>query len=194
MNTYTPNPAHTLYCVLLFAICAVVLSYAETPIMLALGISIGAVGLIVLGWMVIVAMWQARADYIHALARLAQALNDAPRPTGTTNVTVTEPTDNSGPFTTTKLFSLPATESQLRTLASGLLDGISFSERNWAGKGKPFSSPKFRQLQDDLLKRGMIEPVSVSDPRQGYKLTRGGEALMRSYQQPPSPSPLPQQA
>jgi hypothetical protein len=76
---------------------------------------------------------------------------------------------------------LPVPEQDLSLLAVGLLAGRPFSERLWTGKGRPLSVSQFRALRDEMHARGIIEPVSVKDVRQGYKLTRAGVAVMRHF-------------
>ena len=76
---------------------------------------------------------------------------------------------------------LPATMAQMQDLAAGLLAGQSFTERNFTGSGKPFSSANFRSLRDELVKRGMLAAVSDKDPRAGYRLTYAGKAAMRAF-------------
>jgi hypothetical protein len=75
-------------------------------------------------------------------------------------------------------FNLPCRPSQLRELAEGLLDGRPFTEREWTGAGKPFSSAAFRGLRSELLKQGLIELASEKDARQGYVLTDDGAGFM----------------
>jgi len=76
-------------------------------------------------------------------------------------------------------YDVPASAEQLEALAAGLLNGQPFTEREWAGKDKPFSSQEFRALRSDMLRRGLIELVNDKDPRQGYRLTEEGRAVMQ---------------
>lgn len=76
---------------------------------------------------------------------------------------------------------LPVDEITLSLLAVGLLAGRPFSERHWTGAGRPLSVNQFRELRDEMKARGIIEPVSVKDTRQGYKLTAAGRAVMRHF-------------
>jgi len=84
---------------------------------------------------------------------------------------------------------LPTTPQKLSALAQGLLNGMSCSEKTWTGAGKPFSSPEFRSLRTEMLRRGILEYVSPKDPRQGIQLTKVGRAVMRHYSDLPSPTP-----
>ncbi len=83
----------------------------------------------------------------------------------------------------------PCDDEQLNTLAMGLINGMSFSEKTWAGEGKVFSSPEFRALKDVMKKHNLAEYVSEKDVRQGMRLTEEGRALMEKIA-PPSPAPL----
>lgn len=74
-----------------------------------------------------------------------------------------------------------ATEEQLRELAEGLLNGKPFTEREWTGRGKPFSSGQggsFRALRATWLKQGILEVVSYKDNRQGFDFTDMGWATL----------------
>lgn len=83
---------------------------------------------------------------------------------------------------------LPADRESLGTLARGLLNGMPFSERFWTGRGKPFSTNTFRALKDAMMKRGLCEYISESDPRQGIQLTDAGRAVMETFALPHSPT------
>jgi hypothetical protein len=81
-----------------------------------------------------------------------------------------------------KMFDLPATDEQMAELAAGLLKhGRPFSEREWAGNGRPFSSNEFRDLRSELIKRGLIALKSEKDTRQGYGLTDEGKAVFEQF-------------
>jgi hypothetical protein len=74
-----------------------------------------------------------------------------------------------------------ATEEQLRELADGLLNGKPFTEREWTGRGKPFSSGQggsFRALRAVWLKQGILEVVSDKDNRQGFDFSDMGWATL----------------
>jgi|CXWL01.1.fsa_nt_gi hypothetical protein len=76
------------------------------------------------------------------------------------------------------LISLPCTDSQLRKLAEGLLNGIPFTEGAWSGGGKPFSVAEIKLLRSVMLARGLLKPRSEKDQRQGFELTEEGRAVM----------------
>lgn len=80
-----------------------------------------------------------------------------------------------------KMINLPISESKLQTLAAGLMSGRPFSEREWAGSGKLMSSSEFRELRQEMIRRGLLEQANSKDPRQGYRLTVHGEAVMKTY-------------
>lgn len=83
---------------------------------------------------------------------------------------------------------LPCDDEQLSKLATGLLNGLPFTEFFWTGKGKPFSTNTFRELRDVMMKRGMCEYVNPSQPRQGIKLTDEGKRVMEYFAAPHSPT------
>jgi len=80
--------------------------------------------------------------------------------------------------------TLPADESQLRALAEGFAAGRPFSEREWAGAGKPFASQEFRELRAAMLRAGLIQYKNPSEPRQGFNLTEDGVAWRNKYADP----------
>jgi hypothetical protein len=77
------------------------------------------------------------------------------------------------------LINLPCTESQLRKLAEGMLNGVPFAEKAWTGDGKPFSIRELHILKTVMLSRELLKPRSDKDARQGYELTEAGEAVMQ---------------
>lgn len=83
----------------------------------------------------------------------------------------------------------PVDEWMMQDLAKGLLAGIPFAERHWTGRGKPFSLREFRLTRDEMLKRGLIRPVSEKSNLQGYELTKTGLAVMRQLAGSHSPTP-----
>ena len=85
---------------------------------------------------------------------------------------------------------LPASMTQLQELSSGLLAGLPFAERVWAGGGKIFSLNQFRLLRAELLRRGCLTENSGRDHRQGFQLSRPGLALMRHISPTPPPNDL----
>ena len=87
------------------------------------------------------------------------------------------------------IFDLPASPDQLSTLALGLMNNMPASEKQWTGKGKPFSSQGFRTLKNEMIKRGLMELTNPKDARQGHSLTKAGRAVMKHFA---SPSPTPQ--
>ena len=82
------------------------------------------------------------------------------------------------------LGDLPVSKENLRILANGLLMGRPFSEREWTGTGKPFSSGAdgtFRPLRSAMLKHELLEMRSGKDNRVGFDLTDSGWALMEKF-------------
>ena len=82
---------------------------------------------------------------------------------------------------TSRDIRLSASDKVLNQLADGFTHGRPFTEREWTGAGKPFSSDGFRALRSEMLKAGLIEQKSEHDPRQGFQLTEDGEAWRKKY-------------
>ena len=80
------------------------------------------------------------------------------------------------------MMELPCKESQLEALAIGLKNGRKFSEKEWAGPGRPFSIDGFRELKTVMLTRGLIAQKNPKDARQGFILTEAGQALIEQYE------------
>lgn len=73
------------------------------------------------------------------------------------------------------------TAEQLTEFARGMLAGRPFTEREWTGKGKPFSSGQggsFRRFRSNWLKHGFVTIVSDKDNRQGFDFTDSGWAMI----------------
>jgi len=102
---------------------------------------------------------------------------ESPRHTVTVELVTAQPNG----CNTKTLARLPVSEYDLSLVAGGLLAGRPFSERQWTGQGKPLSVNQFRDLRDEMSKRGIVEQANPKDPRQGYKLTKAGQAVMRHF-------------
>ena len=111
--------------------------------------------------------WIGRPGYgMPARGRFAPALH----------VQVDEVTSE-GHVRVSKLFDLPAAQSQLEELAEGLLrQKRPFSFREWTGKGRPFSDDQFEALRQELMKRGLAV-MSGADARRGLELTKVGRRV-----------------
>ena len=97
-------------------------------------------------------------------------------------------TQPNGHIRQSKLFTLPCSEDELADIAEGVKRGVSFSERFWTGKDKPFSVARFREIRSEMLRRGMLAPASSKSDKQGYVFTKAGMAVLEHYA--PSPTPL----
>lgn len=104
-------------------------------------------------------------------------VNDEPKPVTNIDLTTSE---NKGHRRTQRL-QVPATEKQLQKLAIGLNGGVNFSEKIWAGQGKPFSIDGFRELRDYLIKTQLLIQKNEKDVRQGYVLTERGRRMLTHY-------------
>jgi len=77
------------------------------------------------------------------------------------------------------LFDLSGSPSALQSLASGVLSGLSLSESEWSGSGRPFSRSDFRALRSQLIERGLACWRNPGAPAQGVELTAVGRAVFR---------------
>jgi hypothetical protein len=74
---------------------------------------------------------------------------------------------------------LPASRSQLRTLARGLLNGKGTGESEWIGSKGPFSRSEFGAVRAALIGRGLAVWSNPNHHAQGWELTAAGRAVMR---------------
>ena len=75
-----------------------------------------------------------------------------PEPAQSVRVEVTE-RDNGG-YTNTQIATLPYAD-RIPMLAQGLLAGVPFSDRRWAGDGRIFTDGELTQLRLEMLGRGL---------------------------------------
>jgi len=80
---------------------------------------------------------------------------------------------------TMQFFDLPATRDQLEPLASGLVEGVGFTESQWVGGGAPFSRREFVRLRDEMIRRGLAQWNSNHDTARGVRVTSKGMAVFR---------------
>lgn len=78
-----------------------------------------------------------------------------------------------------EFIDLPISPGKLRQLATGLMNGKSFTEAAWCGSGGIFTRAEFAKLRDEMLRRKLIMLNSPSTPARGYSLTAGGKACIR---------------
>ncbi len=90
--------------------------------------------------------------------------------------------------TTMRFLDVPLDETQIRTFAKGILAGKSFSERTWAGDGKPFSQNDFAALRDKLIETGYAR-WKGGEKRMGAELTAKGRAMFAGLAGSPTPPP-----
>lgn len=89
---------------------------------------------------------------------------------------------------TMRFLDMPIDEAQLQTFARGLLSGQPFSERAWAGDGKPFSQNDFAALRDKLIETGYAR-WKGGERRMGAELTAKGRAMFAGLADSPTPPP-----
>ena len=148
----------------------------------------GSVGL---GWLVW-ALWRwsnlTRPDQPTVQVRSVDHDNDASTPE---IIRIQFDRVDKGHYKQTSLFDLPVgiTKSQMHDLAVGLLEAKRpWSIREWAGAGKTFSDPKWRELQSVMLRHQLLEPKSERGSQRGFQLTAEGVKTMESFLLPPSPT------
>jgi hypothetical protein len=76
---------------------------------------------------------------------------------------------------------LPVSEQDLAIVAAGIVAGRPFTEREWTGSTNPLSVNQFRDIRDEMIKRGILEPVNPKAPQQGYKFTMAGMHAMKYF-------------
>jgi hypothetical protein len=89
---------------------------------------------------------------------------------------------------TMRFLDMPLDEVRLREFARGILAGKSFSERAWAGDGKPFSQNDFAALRDKLIETGYAR-WKGGERRMGAELTAKGRAMFAGLAGSPTPPP-----
>lgn len=89
-----------------------------------------------------------------------------------------------------RFLDLPIDETNLQAFAKGILAGKSFSERTWAGDGKPFSQNDFAALRDKLIDTGYAR-WKGGERRMGTELTAKGRAMFAGLADSPTPPPQP---
>jgi|SRR3990167_1303872 len=89
---------------------------------------------------------------------------------------------------TMRFLDMPLDEARLREFARGILAGKSFSERAWAGDGKPFSQNDFAALRDKLIETGYAR-WKGGERRMGAELTAKGRAMFAGLADGPTPPP-----
>lgn len=81
-------------------------------------------------------------------------------------------------------FELPAGIDQAKFLefAKGVIvDGKRLSQTDWAGGGRLFSGPKYRQLLSRLSEAGIVAFIDPEKPTIGRKLTNEGITTLKNY-------------
>lgn len=86
--------------------------------------------------------------------------------------------ETDGQFTGRKTINLPASPEQIKRLAHGVIDlKMTLAERNWTGKGRPFSLNEFRKLRYVMVSRGLATG-SDKGTNQGFSLTDDGMIVL----------------
>lgn len=73
-----------------------------------------------------------------------------------------------------------ANESKMLALAEHLLRyHRPFSEPALCGRGKILQPSEYQEIKTEMLARGMLVARNPSEPRQGYEVTKAGQAVLR---------------
>ena len=88
-----------------------------------------------------------------------------------------------------RFLDVPIAEHKIITLARGVMNGRAFSEREWAGRGRPLSVSEFRELREQLFRANYMR-WQDGGRRQGVEFTAKGRALFRRLAElDPTPPP-----
>lgn len=180
------KPSHLFYPVLLFAVGAWAMLHDGW---FWFGVIMWILGAVATAWIVIGGMWAERAKYYDSVSDVLHEVKDVDlekmAALGLSSQEIKESVKiDLHEGTRSRHFDLPVSAVKLQPLASGLLNGQPFSERRWANL---LSASEFRSLRQVMRQRGLIEPVSDKDARQGFVLTAAGRELMANLI--PSPPP-----
>lgn len=145
-----------------------------------LGGMLWLLGWVVVVWVIVSDMSEKRARYWDSVGDAINAANksdlDKLAALGFSSQSIlqkmsVELTDTRAGLNNTQYFELPVSPVKLQPLARAVLNGQPFTERRWADM---FTSTEFRTLRGVMRDKGLIIPVSESDPRQGYTFTPAG--------------------
>lgn len=180
------KPIHLIYPVGLFALGAWAMFH---PGWVWFGVIMWILGALSTAWLFITGFWSERARYYDSVAdalRYAREVDlEKMAALGLSANDVNESIHvDMHEGTRSRHFDLPVSAVKLQPLARGLLNGQPFSERRWA---QLLSASEFRALRTSLRSKGLIQPISDKDTRQGFTLTDAGRELMQSLL--PSPTP-----
>jgi hypothetical protein len=122
-------------------------------------------------------LWYMVREAARAIQGLTAEQRELLQPRKEPNITQFKLVSSVGSSFKMMILKIPVEPQKLRTIAMSLISGNTFAERRfvpWLLKSK-----KFRELQDMFEARGYIELCNPDNYRLGYKLTRGGEPVMR---------------
>lgn len=189
IDTYSPRPWHLVYSVILFALGAWCFHRGVEWYYFAVGVMLWILAWVVIGWIVYASIAEHRARYwdsvsdaidsanksdIEKIASLGFTQKDIP------NRLSVELTDKRDGSNNSKYFELPISGVKLVPLARAVLNGQAFTERRFTGTSGLLSADEFRRLRAVMRDKGLIEPISEKDSRQGYRLTKAGVELFSS--------------
>jgi hypothetical protein len=73
----------------------------------------------------------------------------------------------------------PVDAGKLGVLATGLLEGRTFSEGAWTGNGQLFTVPEFRNVREEMLRLGWLRWRKEGARQQGVDVTDAGRAELQ---------------
>lgn len=190
MNSpYSPRPWHLVLPVALFALGARAFDSGGAWYLVAVGVMLWILAWVVVVWIVLASMAEHKSRYYDSVSSALDSANrcdiEKIASLGFTqkeikNRVSVELHDKTDGANTTRYFELPVSAPRLVPLARAVIEGQPFSERRWTGAGGLLSADEFRRLRGVMREKGLIEPVSEKDPRQGYKLTESGLGVFKA--------------
>jgi len=156
----------------------------DEKILVWMGVMFWVIGWVVIGWIVLRDIIEKRSRYWESVADAINASNKSDleklAAIGFTQSKITEQIkvtldDKRDGMNNTKYFDLPVSPVTFAPIAKAVLNGQPFTERRWSDV---LTSAQFRTLRGVLRDKGLIEPISEKDTRQGYMFTKAGIELL----------------
>ena len=137
-------------------------------------------------WLVLVMIWTAFVAHLEGISI------NLPAPVSTAPAIKVYVTDTDGEILAGEFIDKPAMLESMKIIARGVVyERRGLSEKEWTGKGKPFSKRRYNQVIEAMIERGLIAWANDDYHSQGRQLTRVGRAvLLRLAEEGPAPTPL----
>jgi hypothetical protein len=187
LERYSSRPWHLLFPVLLLAVASLTIAIENW---FWFGLAVMLLGWTSGAWIILSGMWESHAAYWDSLTRFGEVMAKNRNPhlwaamgflPPAESFKVAEDLRDTGTMGVTRSWDLPGSEIQFSTLCDGVLMGQSLSESFWAGPGKTYSSPVFRNLKKELEQRKLIVLRMAGKPTQGFELTRKGREFFMQH-------------